>query len=86
MTTNHFSRLDPALVRPGRVDVKELLELARPAFALYMRCPDGSFTPFHLQVLTLGPDGVRHVGAFFGAEVFATFGLPETLPADSVPG
>lgn len=30
MTTNHFSRLDPALVRPGRVDVKELLDDAMP--------------------------------------------------------
>lgn len=26
MTTNHFSRLDPALIRPGRVDVQELLD------------------------------------------------------------
>lgn len=25
MTTNHFSRLDPALIRPGRVDVQEFL-------------------------------------------------------------
>ena len=25
MTTNHFSRLDPALIRPGRVDVREFL-------------------------------------------------------------
>src|SRR3954471_11975076 len=53
----------------------------QPAFGLYMRGPDGRFHPFHLQVLTLGADGVEHVGAFFGAEVFSTFGLPEVLPA-----
>ncbi len=29
MTTNHFSHLDPALVRPGRVDLIELLDDAR---------------------------------------------------------
>ena len=52
----------------------------QPAFGLYMRGDDGEFHPFHLQVLTLGPDGVEHVGAFFGAELFATFGLPERLP------
>ncbi|WVQ85329.1 hypothetical protein IAT38_007494 [Cryptococcus sp. DSM 104549] len=26
MTTNHYSRLDPALIRPGRVDIHELLD------------------------------------------------------------
>lgn len=26
MTTNHFSRLDPALIRPGRVDMQEHLD------------------------------------------------------------
>ena len=26
MTTNHFSKLDPALIRPGRVDVQEFLD------------------------------------------------------------
>lgn len=25
MTTNHYERLDPALIRPGRVDIHELL-------------------------------------------------------------
>lgn len=28
MTTNHIERLDPALIRPGRVDVKEYVGLA----------------------------------------------------------
>ncbi|KAK9462817.1 BCS1 N terminal-domain-containing protein [Lipomyces oligophaga] len=30
MTTNHPERLDPALIRPGRVDVRELLDNASP--------------------------------------------------------
>jgi hypothetical protein len=33
-------------------------------------------------VLTLGPEGVEHVGAFFGPELFELFGLPASLPAD----
>ncbi len=66
----------------GRHDMRMVPTRAngQPAFGLYMRGDDGGFHPFHLQVLTLGPDGVEHVGAFFGAEVFATFGLPERLP------
>ncbi|KAH9483693.1 Mitochondrial chaperone BCS1 [Psilocybe cubensis] len=33
MTTNHFARLDPALVRPGRVDMGVLIDDAVPAQA-----------------------------------------------------
>ena len=54
----------------------------QPAFGLYMRQPDGTFTPFHLQVLTLRDDGVEHVAAFFDTSLFERFGLPARLPAD----
>jgi RNA polymerase sigma-70 factor (ECF subfamily) len=70
----------------GRHDMRMVPTRAngQPAFGLYMRTADGSFEPFHLQVLTIGADGVEHVGAFFGTEVFATFGLPDRLPSDAV--
>jgi RNA polymerase sigma-70 factor (ECF subfamily) len=56
----------------------------QPAFGLYMRQPDGTFTPFHLQVLTVTDGRVSHVAAFFDDALFAKFGLPATLPADHV--
>jgi RNA polymerase sigma-70 factor (ECF subfamily) len=58
----------------------------QPAFGLYMRTQDGTFAPFHLQVLTLTKDGVSHVAAFFDTSLFATFGLPDRLPAGTRPG
>jgi RNA polymerase sigma-70 factor (ECF subfamily) len=54
----------------------------QPAFGLYMRQPDGTFTPFHLQVLTIEGGKVAHVAAFFDDRLFAKFGLPAVLPAD----
>jgi RNA polymerase sigma-70 factor (ECF subfamily) len=57
----------------------------QPAFGLYMRQADGSFRPFHLQVLDIENDKVKHVGAFFDDRLFETFGLPASLPADYTP-
>jgi ATPases of the AAA+ class len=39
MTTNHIEKLDPALVRPGRVDLTELIDDASPSQArtLFLR-------------------------------------------------
>ena len=54
----------------------------QPAFGLYMRTSASDFAPFHLQVLDLEGDRVKHVGAFFDTGLFARFGLPERLPAD----
>ncbi len=72
----------------GRHDMPMLRTSANggPAFGLYMRGPDGAFTPFQLQVLELAGSQVRHVRAFFDTSLFARFGLPERLPADYRPG
>ncbi|WP_046471541.1 sigma-70 family RNA polymerase sigma factor [Allosalinactinospora lopnorensis] len=53
----------------------------QPAFGLYMRDENGAHRAFHLQVLTVTPSGITHVAAFFDTTLFATFGLPEALPA-----
>ncbi|RYU10167.1 sigma-70 family RNA polymerase sigma factor [Nocardioides iriomotensis] len=73
---------------PGGVhDMRMVPTLAngQVAYGLYMRHEDGGYLPFHLQVLTLDGDRVTHVGAFFGDDVFRTFGLPDSLPADYEP-
>ncbi len=73
---------------PGGIHEMPMLRTTangQPAFGLYMRQPEGHFEPFHLQVLDLDGDRVRHVGAFFAPELFTRFGLPARLPADHVP-
>jgi RNA polymerase sigma-70 factor (ECF subfamily) len=74
---------------PGGPDDMRLVPTranGQPAFGLYMRDEaDGVFRPFNLPVLALAPDGsaVRHVACFFDLRLFGTFGLPESLPADT---
>ncbi|HEY5822313.1 MAG TPA: sigma-70 family RNA polymerase sigma factor [Propionibacteriaceae bacterium] len=50
-----------------------------PAYALYMRQPDGTHTAFQLQMPTVTPEGVSYVACFFDTALFARFGLPDTL-------
>jgi RNA polymerase sigma-70 factor, ECF subfamily len=74
---------------PGGHHDMPMIEISangQPAFALYMRTPEGHFEPFHLQVLDIVDGRVRHVGAFFEPRLFTTFGLPARLPADYRPG
>ena len=51
----------------------------QPAFAVYMRQPDGSHTAFQLQLPTVTAAGISHVACFFDTNLFARFGLPDTL-------
>ncbi|NSC25134.1 sigma-70 family RNA polymerase sigma factor [Streptomyces albus subsp. chlorinus] len=54
----------------------------QPAFGLYNLREDGTYRPFHLQVLTLRDGQVAHVGAFFGDALFEKFGLPVVVGAE----
>jgi RNA polymerase sigma-70 factor (ECF subfamily) len=69
--------------RPGDQILVEVSANGGPAFALYMRDPaDGVHRAFHVQVPTVGADGVTHVAAFFATDLFARFGLPPELPPE----
>ena len=65
---------------PGDMRLVPTRANGQPAFGLYMRDADGVYRPFNLPVLTIGPDGVRHVASFFDTDLFAVFCLPESLP------
>ncbi len=64
---------------PGDMKLVPTRANGQYAFGLYMREGD-TYRPFNLPVLTLTPDGVSHVTAFFDERLFPTFGLPESIP------
>jgi hypothetical protein len=83
---------------PGDMVMVPVSANGQPAFAMYMRGPDGAHHAFQIQVLTVTPTGVSHAVAFFdesklplldpnapapdpsATTLFASFGLPQTLP------
>jgi len=67
---------------PGDMRLIATRANGQPAFGLYMRGEDGAHRPFQLHVLSIGEGGVGHVVCFFDLSLFATFGLPEILPAE----
>ena len=65
----------PADMRMLRADAN-----GQPAFALYMRDPDGVHRAFQIQVLTVTDGAVSHVGTFFDTQLFEAFRLPQVYP------
>ena len=73
---------------PGRTHDMPMLRTqanGQPAYGLYMRRPEGHFTPFQLQVISIVEGKVQHVAAFFSPALFERFGLPASLPASYHP-
>ena len=67
--------IPPARLLPTRAN-------GQPAFGRYVHDPrTGLAQARGVTVLTLAGDRITHIGAFLGAEPFARFGLPPTLPA-----
>lgn len=68
-------------IGPGEGLMMPVAANGQPGFALYSRHEGGDYKPFQLQVLTVEDGRVAHVGAFFGADLFRVFGLPDAVPA-----
>jgi RNA polymerase sigma-70 factor (ECF subfamily) len=53
----------------------------QPALAAYMRGHDGGYRAHSICVLTIAAPRVARVTSFNDPGLFATFGLPQTIPA-----
>lgn len=56
MTTNHLEKLDPALIRPGRVDLNVLVDDASPTQAKTL------FTRFYGETDEVSREDINHMG------------------------
>jgi len=69
------------LRRPGAFTMIPTAANGQPALAAYWRGPDGVRHAHAVQVLTVTAAQVARVVVFQDPGLFASFGLPRTLPA-----
>jgi RNA polymerase sigma-70 factor (ECF subfamily) len=65
---------------PGDLALVPTQANGQPAFGMYLR-DGGIYRAFNLHVLSFGSSGISHVATFFDLDLFPTFGLPQTRPA-----
>ena len=73
------------LTEPGRFQMIPVAANGQPALAAYMRGHDGGYRAHSICVLTIAASRVTRVISFNDPGLFATFGLPQTVPAAAVP-
>ena len=66
---------------PGDLRTVPAAANGQPALAAYLCGPDGVYRAHALQVLTCTETGIARIIAFIEPGLFATFGLPDQLPA-----
>jgi len=73
------------LREPGGLRMVPTAANGQPALAAYLRGHDGLYRAYAVQVLTCTAAGVARVVSFKDPGLFATFGLPQELPAGTIP-
>jgi RNA polymerase sigma-70 factor (ECF subfamily) len=74
------------LREPGDFRVTLTAANGQPALASYLREGDGVYRAHAIQVLTIAEPHVTRITSFLDLDLFATFGLPPTLPAGAPAG
>src|SRR4029077_18427316 len=73
------------LTEPGRFQMTPVAANGQPALAAYIRGHDGGDRAHSICGLTTAASRVTRVPSFNAPGLFATFGLPQTVPAAAVP-
>ena len=73
------------LTEPGRFQMIRVAANGQPALATYLRGNDGEYRAHGICVLTTAASRVTRVTSFNDPGLFATFDLPQAVPAASVP-
>jgi RNA polymerase sigma-70 factor (ECF subfamily) len=74
------------LRQPGAFRVIPTAANGQPALATYLREGDGVYRVHAIQVLTIAGSHVTRITSVLDPDLFATFGLPPTLPAGTPAG
>jgi RNA polymerase sigma-70 factor, ECF subfamily len=76
---NVLAFLGGQVLRPGLFRQVPVIANGQPAMATYKRGEGGRYDAFEIQVLDLAATGVARITVFFLPELFARFGLPESI-------
>jgi len=71
-----FLAANPVFAAPGQLRLVPVRANGRPAFAAYLRQPDGAYRAHAVTVPTVTTTGIARIVTFFEPRLFAAFGLP----------